>query len=71
VIRYVVLDTGVLGLLTHPPAAREALDGDVILAAQATELAASGAPVIVATTNPKHLGRYVTAQLWTAIVVDK
>jgi predicted nucleic acid-binding protein len=40
-----------------------ALDGDVILAAQACELAERGS-VVVATTNVKHLARYVDARVW-------
>ena len=50
----------------RPTAPDPALDGDVILAAQAATL--DRADVIVATTNPKHLSRYVVAELWTDIV---
>ena len=42
-----------------PTAAETALDGDVILAAQA--LAVGGT---VVTTNPRHLERFVTAKTW-------
>lgn len=42
-----------------PTADRHALDGDVILAAQAQ---AAGAAVI--TDNPKHLGRFVKTLSW-------
>ena len=49
----------------RPTAPDPALDGDVILAAQAATLTRAG--VIVATTNPKHLSRYVSAVLWTDI----
>jgi predicted nucleic acid-binding protein len=48
-----------LGTPTAPP---EALDGDVILAAQAER--AGG---IVATENVRHLARFVTAKHWRDI----
>ncbi len=41
-----------------------ALDGDVILAAQALGL---NSPVVVATGNPRHLSRFVPAELWSSI----
>jgi len=47
----------------HPTAANEALDGDVILAAQA--ISASG---IVVTTNRKHLSRFVATMEWSDIL---
>jgi len=52
-----------------PTAQDAALDGDVILAAQAQVLDASeaGESVVVATTNVTHLDRYVDARLWSAI----
>lgn len=49
----------------RPTAPDPALDGDVILAAQAATLDRAG--VIVATTNPKHLSQYVPAELWIDI----
>lgn len=52
-----------------PTAHHAALDGDVLLAAQARRLAA-GAPgesVVVATTNVAHLERFVEAKHWAAI----
>jgi predicted nucleic acid-binding protein len=48
----------------QPTAPDPALDGDVILAAQALGL---NAPVVVATSNPGHLSRYVPAVLWSLI----
>ena len=50
----------------RPTAPDPALDGDVILAAQAATLGRT--EVIVATTNPKHLSRYVAAELWIKII---
>jgi PIN domain len=41
-----------------------ALDGDVILAAQASTLASS---TVIATENVQHLSRYATASLWNQI----
>lgn len=49
----------------QPTADRHALDGDVILAAQARSIPADD--VIVATTNVGHLIRLVEAALWTDI----
>jgi predicted nucleic acid-binding protein len=49
----------------QPTAPDPALDCDVILAAQALSL---GVPAIVATGNPGHLSRFVTAELWQNIV---
>ena len=53
-----------------PTASPEALDGDVILAAQASLIAESQGdrPVVVATTNVGHLERFVNAKFWQAIV---
>jgi predicted nucleic acid-binding protein len=47
-----------------PTAPDPALDGDVIVAAQALTLNVS---VIVATGNPGHLSRFVPADLWSNI----
>jgi predicted nucleic acid-binding protein len=47
------------------PAAQDAaLDGDVLLAAQALALASADPDTVVITTNPKHLGRMVRASRW-------
>jgi predicted nucleic acid-binding protein len=48
-----------------PTAGAEALDGDVILAAQAATLGI--ADVVIATTNVGHLSRFVPAELWQDI----
>lgn len=48
----------------QPTAADSALDGDVILAAQALSLVTPTDTVIVATTNVGHLARMVPARLW-------
>lgn len=44
-----------------------ALDGDVILAAQALSLGYSLDQIVVATTNPAHLSPFVPAMLWRDI----
>jgi predicted nucleic acid-binding protein len=44
-----------------------ALDGDVILAAQALSLGIASPGLVVATTNAAHLSRFVSADLWTNI----
>ena len=43
------------------------LDADVILAAQVVTFVPAGASVLVATTNVKHLGRFVAAKKWQEI----
>jgi predicted nucleic acid-binding protein len=49
----------------QPTASDEALDGDMILAAQAMTLGV--ADVVIATTNVGHLSRFVPAALWQSI----
>jgi predicted nucleic acid-binding protein len=51
----------------RPTAADHALDGDVILAGQATVLARGGDAVVVATNNVEHLSRFVDARRWDEI----
>lgn len=52
-----------------PTASPEALDGDVILAAQASLIAESQGDriVVVATTNVGHLERFINAKYWQEI----
>lgn len=51
----------------RPTAPDHAIDGDVILCAQALVLAGQGHKVVVATTNVKHLEQFVDARLWRDI----
>jgi predicted nucleic acid-binding protein len=53
------------GLVTAPP---EALDGDVILTAQALLVAGLGDTVTVATENVRHFAHFVDAQPWEKIL---
>jgi predicted nucleic acid-binding protein len=50
-----------------PTADDKALDGDVILAAQAVLASREGFEVTVATTNVDHLARFVDARAWEEI----
>jgi len=50
-----------------PTARADALDGDVILAAQALSLRVPAQDLVVATTNVAHLSLFVPAGLWTDI----
>lgn len=49
----------------QPTAGDRTIDGDMILAAQATTLGAGSE--VIATTNVGHLGRFVAADLWQNI----
>ena len=50
-----------------PTASNDALDGDVILAAQAALLHNTNNKVMVATTNVKHLSLFVDAREWKLV----
>lgn len=50
-----------------PTASDDALDGDVILTAQALSLGLSPSDYIIATTNTTHLSRFAHAGDWTSI----
>jgi len=49
------------GRLTADP---KALDGDVILAAQAMSVMGEGNEVVIATTNVGHLSQFIDAREW-------
>lgn len=51
----------------QPTADPKALDGDVILSAQARLLCDETTTVVVATTNVAHLSRFITALDWQDI----
>jgi predicted nucleic acid-binding protein len=51
-----------------PTADRHALDADVILVAQALTLSPMPTGLIVATSNPAHISRFLACDLWTNIV---
>jgi hypothetical protein len=50
---------------------RHALDGDVIVAAQAVLLAKTGMNVVIATDNVSHLSRFTAAARWQDIPISK
>jgi predicted nucleic acid-binding protein len=51
----------------YPTASPDALDGDVILAAQAMILRSQGYDTVIATTNVGHLSRFTIAKTWQEI----
>jgi len=51
----------------QPTADNRALDGDIILVAQAAELMDWGNDVTIATTNVAYINRFVPALLWDQI----
>jgi hypothetical protein len=50
-----------------PTATAEALDGDVILAAQTIRMGLPTSDIILATTNVDHLSQFAPAALWTDV----
>jgi predicted nucleic acid-binding protein len=46
----------------------KALDGDVIMAAQVLTCGLPPAEIVVATTNIRHIAKYVNADMWRNIV---
>lgn len=53
------------GIATADP---KALDGDVIMAAQILTCGLESTEIVVATTNVRHITRYVAADLWQNII---
>ncbi len=51
----------------YPTASPDAIDGDVILAAQAVILRSQGYNTIIVTTNVGHLSRFTIAKTWQEI----
>lgn len=51
----------------RPTADDKALDGDVILAAQAVLVSQASEEVVIATTNVGHLSRFILARRWEEI----
>jgi predicted nucleic acid-binding protein len=51
----------------YPTASPDAIDGDVILAAQAMILRSQSYDTIIATTNVGHLSRFTIAKTWQKI----
>jgi predicted nucleic acid-binding protein len=51
----------------YPTAPPQALDGDVILAAQAILFQVQGRETVIATTNVGHLSRFTSALTWQEI----
>ena len=53
----------------RPTASDEALDGDMILAAQAATF--GGVNVVIATTNVGHLSRFAAAAVWQSVTAEQ
>lgn len=52
----------------QPTSDPKALDVDVLIAAQMLTFGADPSSMVIATTNPKHLARFVNARHWDEIV---
>ena len=55
----------------RPTAPYLALDGDVILAGQVAALDFPANQIVVATTNPGHIARFVPAKFWQEITIGE
>lgn len=55
--------------LGRPTAEPNALDIDVLIAAQALTFGASASDVVIVTTNPKHLSQFIAARHWNDIQI--
>lgn len=53
----------------NPTADDKALDGDMVLVGQASEILQKGDSVIIATTNVKHIELFMDARQWNDITV--
>lgn len=52
----------------HPTAEPNALDIDVLIAAQALSFGAAASEVVIITTNPKHLSQFIAAKHWNELL---
>jgi predicted nucleic acid-binding protein len=52
----------------RPTAEPQALDIDVLMAAQALSFGAASSEVVIATTNAKHLSQFIAAKHWNEIL---
>ena len=53
----------------RPTAGHDALDIDVLIAAQVLSVNTRPSEIVIATTNAKHLSQFVAARDWTEIVL--
>jgi hypothetical protein len=52
----------------RPTAGPNALDIDVLIAAQALSFGAAASEVVIITTNPKHLSQFIAAKHWNELL---